>query len=79
VAAQLEGEPEDQYLERVYKEYVAAKQSIGEDVSNIPQERFAQRLKGNAQALTNKHGCRDVRFQVETRGNQVVLRPVLIR
>ena len=78
VAAQLGAEPEDQYLSRVYQEYVQAKAGVGETI-NIPQDRFAQRLEGNASALTKKHGVRAVRFRVEVAGNQVVLRPVLIR
>lgn len=79
VAAKLAAEPEDAYYTRIYQEYVAAKQAVGEDVSNIPQERFIQRLKGNESSLAQKHGSRAVRFLVQTRGNQVVLRPVLIR
>lgn len=79
VAGPLAAEPEDAYYARVYKEYVAAKQAAGENVSNIPQDRFSQRLKGNEDALVKKHGCRAVRFKVERRDNQVVLRPVLIR
>jgi hypothetical protein len=63
----------------VYQEYVSAKQALGENVSNIPADRFHQRLSGRAEALVKKHGCRMVRFQVETRSDQVVLRPVLIR
>jgi hypothetical protein len=78
LAAKLEAEPEDAYLARVYKEYVAAMQAAGSSVA-IPQEKFGQRLKGNAAALAQKHGCRMVRFQVETRGAQVILSPVLIR
>lgn len=79
VAAALDAEPEQDYGTRVYREYVSAKEALGENVSNIPQERFLQRLAGRAEALAKKHGCRTVRFQVQTRGNQVVLRPVLIR
>ena len=79
VAATLAAEPEAAYLNRVFQEYVAAKSAIGENVSNIPQDRFIQRLQANAAALTKKHGCREVRFQVHTAGNQVALRPVLIR
>lgn len=79
VAQKLEAEPEDTYYTRVYKDYVAAKQAAGENVSNIPEERFIQRLKGNEKALAKKHGCRAVRFQVQTRGNQVALQPVLLR
>jgi hypothetical protein len=79
VGAELEREEEGNYVRRVYLEYAAAKAALGEDVSNLPPERFAQRLAGRATALLHKHGCRMVRFQVETRDEQVILRPVLIR
>ena len=79
LAARLAAEPEDAYYGRVYAEYVAAKQSIGEDVSSITQDKFVQRLKANEAGLVKKHGCRMVRFQVQTRGTQVNLKPVVIR
>jgi hypothetical protein len=79
VAARLAAEPEDAYYARVYNEYVAAKQGVGENVSNIPQDKFVQRLRANEQSLLKKHGCRMVRFQVQTRGTQVNLKPVIIR
>ncbi|MBK8168894.1 MAG: hypothetical protein IPK60_00960 [Sandaracinaceae bacterium] len=79
MAAQLAAEPEAAYFARVYREYVAAKQANGENVSNIPQDKFIQRLKGNEEALVKKHACKMVRFKVETRGSQVILRPVIIR
>ncbi len=79
IASRLAAEPEDAYNDRVYREYAAAKQAVGENVSNIPKDRFCQRLKGRGDALVQKHGCRMVRFQVHTAGNQVTLQPVLIR
>ena len=79
LATKLASEQEDAYSERVYSEYVAAKQQLGENVSSIPKDRFSQRLKGRADALAQKHGCRMVRFQVSTQNDQVVLRPVVIR
>jgi len=78
LSARLAAEDNSAYEARIYNEYVAAKQSLGENVANIPQDRFHQRLAGRAIALAQKHGCRLVRFQVETAANQVVLRPVLI-
>jgi hypothetical protein len=78
VASQLGAEPEDAYLSRIYQEYVQAKAGVGETI-NIPQDRFSQRLQGNADALAKKHGVAGVRFRVEVAGNQVVLRPVLLR
>jgi hypothetical protein len=79
LASALAGESEDVYSERIYLEYVTAKQNLGENVSSIPKDRFVQRLKGRGDALIQKHGCRMVRFQVQTVDQQVVLRPVVIR
>jgi hypothetical protein len=77
-AAALAALPEGQYYARLYQDYVAAKQSVGEDVSDIPQERFVERIKGNAAHLVKKHGAQMVRFEVETIGGQVNLKPVVI-
>jgi hypothetical protein len=79
IASKLATESEDDYNDRVYREYVSAKQQLGENVASIPKDRFCQRLKGRGDALLQKHGCRMVRFQVHTVNEQVVLRPVLIR
>ncbi len=79
LAAKLEAEPEDAYYDRIYQEYVSAKEALGENVSNITKDRFVQRLQANEKSLLKKHGCRLVRFQVQTRGSQVNLRPVIIR
>lgn len=79
IAGPLAAESEADYGARIYQEYVAAKQAAGEDVSGIPQERFLKRLTANGDALAKKHGVSAVRFQVEARGAQVVLRPVLLR
>ena len=70
--------PEGQYYAQLYRNYVASKQAAGEDVSNIPEERFIERIKGNAAHLTKKHGAQMVRFRVETIGSQVNLKPVVI-
>ncbi len=78
IAARLAAEPEDAYFARVFAEYSAAKQAAGESFA-IPQDKFSQRLKGNGEALAKKHACRTVRFDVQTRGSEVILRPVLIR
>ena len=79
LAAELEAEPEDEYYSRIFAEYVAAKEAVGENVSNITEDRFVKRLQANEKSLIKKHDCRMVRFQVHTRGTQVNLRPVIIR
>ncbi len=79
LAAKLAAEPEDAYYARIFREYVAAKEAAGENVSNITEDRFIQRLQANEKSLLKKHGCKMVRFQVQARGAQVNLRPVIIR
>ena len=77
-AAALTAIPEEEYYARLYAEYVSAKQALGEDVSNVPESRFVERIRGNAEHLAKKHGARIVRFKVETIGGQVNLKPVVI-
>ncbi|MGB8330026.1 MAG: MXAN_5187 C-terminal domain-containing protein [Polyangiales bacterium] len=78
-AAALAALPESQYYAQLYREYLAAKRAVGEDVSNIPEERFIERIKGNAAHLVKKHGAQMVRFEVETIDGQVNLKPVVIQ
>jgi hypothetical protein len=78
LAAQLAAEPAAQYYQRVFNEYIAAKQAAGEDVSNIGADRFIERLKGQEASMAQKKGCRMVRFQVQSADGQVSLKPVLI-
>jgi len=77
-ASALAAVPESQYYAQLYKDYVAAKQAVGEDVSSILETRFIERIKGNAAHLIKKHEAQTVRFKVETIGNQVNLKPVVI-
>lgn len=77
-AAELAELSEADYLAQLYADYVAAKQSVGEDVSGVPEDRFTDRIRDNAGHLVRKHGARMVRFKVETIGDQVNLRPIII-
>lgn len=79
LAAKLEAEPEADYFARVYRDFVRQKQALGENVTAMTQDKFSQRLKGTAEAHAKKHGVRLVRYQIETAGGQVHVRPVLIR
>ncbi|MCB9591303.1 MAG: hypothetical protein H6719_01115 [Sandaracinaceae bacterium] len=79
LAAELSAEPEDAYYDRLFSEYVAAKEAAGENVSNVTKDKFVMRLQANEKSLIKKHDCRMVRFQVQVAGTQVNLRPVIIR
>ena len=68
----LASEPTLQYYSRLYKEYVAAKHTIGEATDHITEQAFATRIQGMEQDAAQKYG-RPVRYQVQARNNEVVL------
>ncbi len=76
--AALAAIPEEQYYAQLYQDYVAAKRALGEDVGSVPEARFIERIRGNAAHLVKKHDAQMVRFKVETIGDQVNLKPVVI-
>ncbi len=71
-AARLAAEPADQYYARLYREYIAAKRALGEQVDHITDAAFKSRIQGMEQDATAKHG-RPVRYHVQTNGREVVL------
>lgn len=71
-AARLAAEPADQYYARLYREYIAAKKALGEQVDHITDAAFTSRIQGMEQDATQKQG-RPVRYHVQTNGREVVL------
>ena len=69
---QLANEPAEQYYARLYREYIAAKKGLGEQVDHITDAAFRSRITGMEQEATAKHG-KPVRFQVQNNGKEVVL------
>lgn len=72
IAASLAAENADQYYRRLFNEYIAAKRQIGEPVDHITFEAFVGRIRGSEAETSQKHG-KPVRYQVQLRGNAVVL------
>jgi hypothetical protein len=68
----LAAEPADQYYARLYREYIAAKRALGEQVDHITDAAFKSRIQGMEQDATAKHG-RPVRYHVQSNGKEVVL------
>ena len=66
------GEPADQYYNRLYNEYIAAKKGLGEDTAAITPDIFKQRIQGMEQDMLQKHG-KPVRYQVQVNGREVQL------
>jgi hypothetical protein len=72
VASRLGAEPPAQYYSRIYREYIAAKRTLGEATDHITEQAFAQRIQGMEQDAQSRTGKR-VRYQVVARNKEVVL------
>jgi hypothetical protein len=73
-----EDSPED-YYKNVFKEFVDAKHKVGEGSVSMDFDMFVQRLKKQEEKLKAKHGCRGVKFSVIVKGDQVSLKPNIIK
>ncbi len=71
-AAALAAENADTYYRRLYNEYIAAKRQLGEPVDHITFDAFIGRIRASEAETSQKQG-RPVRYQVQLRGNAVVL------
>jgi hypothetical protein len=65
-------EPPDQYYARLFREYLAAKQSVREATDHITEQAFVARIRGMEEEAARKYG-RPVRYKVEVRDRDVVL------
>ena len=72
IIAMLSKESDDAYYSRVYRDYIAAKQQLGDPVDGISFDSFIANIRSSEQEIAAKHG-RPVRYLVEVRGNSVVL------
>jgi hypothetical protein len=64
--------PTDAYYARLYREYIAAKKALNEQVDHITDAAFKSRIQGMETDASEKHG-RPVRYHVQSNGREVVL------
>lgn len=67
-----QNESAPQYYARLYREYIAAKRSLGEAVDHITEEAFTHKIQGMEQEALQKHG-KTVRYQVQATAKEVQL------
>lgn len=77
--AALAEEPEEQYLRRIFDEYVAARKQTSEGTDGLTFDGFAQKIAQNEAALKKKHNARMVRFKVVVKNGQTTLKPYPIQ
>lgn len=69
----------DVAFRKVYDEFLALKQKCGESVKNLTYDKFSTKLKKNRQALIDKHGCREVKFQVYIKDGRAALKATPVK
>jgi hypothetical protein len=74
----LAQESEADYYQRIFDEYIEARKGVGEKVEGVTFDGFVAKLRLNEANLKKKYNCKAVRFRVQTKGNQVTLKPVPI-
>jgi len=78
VAASEMTETATEYFRRLFKEYLAARTALGENVSNITYIKFVEKIAKTEKSLREKFNCRQVLFKVVTKDKQVVLVPIKV-
>jgi hypothetical protein len=76
--AALGGEHESAYYPRLYGEYVATLQKLGQPTDGMSVLAFMAKLSLTEAGLREKWECKVVRFVLAVRGSQISFRPVKI-
>jgi hypothetical protein len=71
-AKTLREEPDSAYYNRIFREYIEAKRSLGDPVDHITEEAFSSRIMASEREMAAKHG-KPVRYKVEVKGKEVML------
>lgn len=74
--AQATGGPQDDNAEWrvVYQDFIRIKKQCGEPTDGLTFEKFALTLRKNRDQLTDKHGCKRVRFSVYVKEGRASLK-----
>lgn len=79
IVRKMSQEPQSIYYERIYKEYIDGRNKIGEMGNDLSKDDFLFKLKNNESKLLEKYNAQEIRFIVQIKDGQVILKPVKIR
>lgn len=68
----------ESHFRQVFQRYAKAKEKTGEDISQLDQERFLDKLRQNSATFQKQYDCLGVAFDVTIKDNKVILKPQLI-
>jgi hypothetical protein len=76
-ASQL-NETATEYYRRLFKEYISAKEKVGEDTSKITYIKFVEKVAKTEKALRERFDAKQIVLRVQTKERQVVLVPLKV-
>ncbi len=68
-----------QHYREVYRDFLRAKEKLGERIEKLNFERFVTKLKKQEAMIKDRQGCRRVNFEVIVKNEKVSLRPRIVR
>jgi hypothetical protein len=66
-------------IERIFKEYVSAREQTGEAVSAVTFQKFEKQLNEQRQTLINKFQCKDIEFYVSVEDGKTKLKAKAVK
>lgn len=72
----LSKEPAEEYYQRIWKEYLAAREQTGEGTKGLAQESFTAKVKENELVYAKNYKVRAVRFKVKIKNDRATIQPV---
>lgn len=72
-------DPKEAYFRDVFDEFVALKETCGEETSKFSYEKFAAKLRKNTDGLLKKPGIVDVKFNVYIKDGKAALKAKVIK
>lgn len=67
-----------EYYRRLFREYVEARQALGEETGSITYIKFVEKIAKTEKSLREKFGTRQVLFKVVQKDKRVVLLPIKV-
>jgi len=77
-ADELKKEPAEKYYRRLFNEYISLRDQLNLDNDGVTYVRFVDKVVKSERSIKEESGSRSVRFNIEEKGGNAVLTPVLL-
>jgi len=67
----------DERVRQIYTQYVETKRKVGESTAAITYESLSRSLRDSSEKLKQKHGGKNVDFEVAVKDGKAILRPIV--